>query len=146
MFLKILQNSQENACVGVFLLKKRHRHSCFSVFLWVWRNFQEHLVYRTPPGDCCILLKEEKHALHSKLERTKKIWYCYVPIRIFLQNLVLKFFGPKKTRFKTRKRQFETFYYWHRFYFMFDLDKTNILGPNYTVNVLRSYANFSKFK
>ena len=67
-------------------------------------------------------------------------------LEFFLQNLVLKFFGPKKTRFKTRKRHFETFYYWRRFYFTFALDKTNILGPNYTVNVLQSYANFSDFK
>ena len=29
---------------------------------------------------------------------------------------------------------------------MFDLDKTNILGPNYTLVFLQSYVNFSNFK
>ena len=57
MFLKILQNSQENICVGVSflikftatLLKKRFWHRCFPV------NFKKLLTthfYRTPPGEC----------------------------------------------------------------------------------------------
>ena len=57
VFLKILQNSQENICVGVSflikftatLLKKRFWHRCFPV------NFQKLLTthfYRTPPGEC----------------------------------------------------------------------------------------------
>ena len=67
-------------------------------------------------------------------------------LEMFVQNLVLGFFGPKKIKCKTRKKHIETFYHWYRFYFMFDLDKTNILGPNYTVVFLQSYVNFSNFK
>ena len=45
MFLKILQNSQENTCTRVSLLKKRPWHWCFPV------NFVKYLrthFYRTP--------------------------------------------------------------------------------------------------
>ena len=34
-------------------LKKRLQHRCFPVNLL---NFQEHLFYRTPPGDCFLVL------------------------------------------------------------------------------------------
>ena len=67
-------------------------------------------------------------------------------LEIFVQNLVLGFFGPKKIRCKTCKKHIETFYHWYRFYFVFDLDKTNILGSNYSVNFLQSNVNFSNFK
>ena len=53
----------------------------------------------------CNLLKEEKHTLHSMLERTKLIRYTVMFLsEMFIQNLVLKFFGPKKIKCKTRKR------------------------------------------
>ena len=67
-------------------------------------------------------------------------------LEIFVQNLVLGFFGPKKIRCKTRKKHIEMFYHWYSFYFMLDLDKTNVLGPNYTVNFLQSYVKFLNLK
>ena len=59
-------------------------------------------------------------------------------LEMFVQNLVLEFFGPKKIKGKTRKNHIETFYHWYRFYFIFDMDKANILGPNYTVVFLQN--------
>ena len=50
-------------------------------------------------------------------------------LEIFVQNLVIELFDRKKIRCKTRKKFIETFCHWYRFYFMFDLDKTNIVGP-----------------
>ena len=45
------QNLQENTCAWVSFL----RDSGTGVFQWILRNFQEHLFYRTPLGDClCI--------------------------------------------------------------------------------------------
>ena len=116
VFLKVLQNSQEtpvsksfffNKAAGLSpatLLKKRLQHKCFSV------NFAKFL--RTPLLQNTsrrllnyILLDEEKHTLHSKLERTKLIWdTVLLPIETLLQNLVLEFFGPKKVKCETRKR------------------------------------------
>ena len=51
VFLEISQNSQENTCARVpFFIKKRD--SGKGVFLWIFRIFQEHLFYRTPPDGC----------------------------------------------------------------------------------------------
>ena len=61
MFLEISQNSQENTCVRAsFLIKLQalglqlyyKRDSDTGVFLWILRNFWEHLFYRTSPEDC----------------------------------------------------------------------------------------------
>ena len=55
VFLKFLQNSQENTCARVSLWQSCgpaalwKRDSGAGVFLWIFRNFQEHLFYRTPP-------------------------------------------------------------------------------------------------
>ena len=52
VFLKTLQNLQENTCVGVSfsitkrLRQKRLRRRCFSL------NFQEEFLCRTPSNDC----------------------------------------------------------------------------------------------
>ena len=68
-------------------------------------------------------------------------------LEMFVQNLVLGFFGPKKIKCKTRKKT-----RWNIIDIGFisclisNLDKTNILGPNYTVVFLQSYVNFSNFK
>ena len=56
MFLEISQNSQENTCGRVSFLIERSatllkKDSSTGVFLWILRNFEEHLFYRTPPGD-----------------------------------------------------------------------------------------------
>ena len=60
VFLKISQNSKENTCVGVsFLITLQvsglqlylKRDSDTDVFLWILRNFQEYLFYRTPLDD-----------------------------------------------------------------------------------------------
>ena len=53
---------------------------------------------------------KEKHNLHSKLERTKLIWYTVLfLLETFIQNLVLRFFVSKKIRCKTRKDMFKHF-------------------------------------
>ena len=64
VFLKISQNSQENSSVRVsFFIKLqasglqryKKRNSGIGVFLWILRNFQGHLFYRTPLDDCFLL-------------------------------------------------------------------------------------------
>ena len=66
VFLEILQNSQENACARVSfliklqasgfrpatLLKKRFWHRCF---LWILRNFLEHLFSKNTSGGCIYI-------------------------------------------------------------------------------------------
>ena len=59
-----MQNSQENTCVRVSFLTKLQVLACklikkliksnsgTGVFLWILRNFKEHLFYRTPTDDC----------------------------------------------------------------------------------------------
>ena len=51
-------------------------------------------------------------------------------LETFVQNFVIELFGPKKNRCKFCNKLIETFYYWCRFCFMFDLHKTNIVEPN----------------
>ena len=61
VFLGISQNSQENTSVRVYFLIRLQasglqlylkRDSGTGAFLWILRNFQEHVFYRTPPEDC----------------------------------------------------------------------------------------------
>ena len=60
MFLKISQNSLKNICDRVCFGIKLQASACnflkivtgTGVFLFILWNFQEHLLYRTPPGDC----------------------------------------------------------------------------------------------
>ena len=60
MFLKISQNSLKNICDRVCFGIKLQAWACnflkivtgTGVFLFILWNFQEHLLYRTPPGDC----------------------------------------------------------------------------------------------
>ena len=55
LFLKIWQYSQENTYTGVSFNHDCHcikRDSKTGVFLWILQNFEEHLFYRTSPGDC----------------------------------------------------------------------------------------------
>ena len=68
VFLKILLYSQESTCVWVFLinkvaglkanlLKRRlatllKRNSNTDIFLWILRNFQEHLIWKTSANGC----------------------------------------------------------------------------------------------
>ena len=66
VFLKNLQNPQENTCASVSFnlrpatfLKKRLWHRCFPVN---FAKFQEHLLCGIPPGDCfyrLVLIDEE---------------------------------------------------------------------------------------
>ena len=68
-FLEIAQNSPENTCVRVsFLIKLQalglkfylKRDTNTGVFLRILRYFQEHLSYRTSPGDCFRIFIEEE--------------------------------------------------------------------------------------
>ena len=52
MFLKILQNSQENTCVGGSFQLIKNRACDTGVFLWIFAQLLKHLFYKTPPGDC----------------------------------------------------------------------------------------------
>ena len=58
VFLEISQNSQENGCARVsFLIKlQASGDSGIGVFLWILRNFSEHLFHRTPLSHCFWLL------------------------------------------------------------------------------------------
>ena len=59
-FLKILYISQENTCaLGLQLYEKRD--SGTGVFLWILRNFQEHLFYWTPLDDCFFINMVDVH-------------------------------------------------------------------------------------
>ena len=62
VFLKIPKNSQENTCGRVSSLIKlqtwglqlyQKRGSDRGVFLWIFRNFEKHMFYRTPPVAAC---------------------------------------------------------------------------------------------
>ena len=56
------------------LLKKRLGHRCFPVN---FANFQEHLFYRTPPGDCfCYFLETSETILckGSKIQPFLKLY------------------------------------------------------------------------
>ena len=55
LFLKLLKNSQESTCIGVFFsfnFKKRLRHSCFP------ENFAKNTFYRTPLVVAIVCSKE----------------------------------------------------------------------------------------
>ena len=73
------------------LLKK---DPCTGVFLWILRNFQEHLFYRTPLDYCFCTV-----ALWSVI--TLKVWKMF-PKRIFIRKLG---FGIKSTFFQTSKQR-----------------------------------------
>ena len=60
VFLEISQNSQENTCARVFLIKLqalglqlyKKRHSGTGVFLWILQNLQEHFFLQNTSGGC----------------------------------------------------------------------------------------------
>ena len=115
VFLKILEKSQESTCVGVYFFIKLQAYG-LQIY---WKRDSDTVVLllnlakilRTPflPNTSGRLLlyfiEGRKKTLHSKLERTKLIWYTVMfLLETFTQHLVLEFFGPKKIWFKTRKR------------------------------------------
>ena len=65
MFWKILRNAQQNTCVGVFYITLQacrppallKRDSNAGAFLWILRNFKEHLFWSTSPNGCFWKLK-----------------------------------------------------------------------------------------
>ena len=68
LFLKILQYSQENTCFGVFFLIKMQafnpetllkRDPNTGAFLWILRNFLEHLSWKTSVNDCLNVVLHE---------------------------------------------------------------------------------------
>ena len=82
MFFKTLQNSQENTCVVVPFSLKLHAwglHIYWKetpiqlLFLWILQKILVTLLFTEQLRETAfiILLKEKKHTLHSKLERTK---------------------------------------------------------------------------
>ena len=113
VFLKILEKSQENTCVGV---------SKFIVNLA--KFLRTPFIPNTSRRLLLYFIEGRKKPLHSKLERTKLIWDTVMfLLETFIQNLVLGFFGLKKIRCKTRKRHTQTVYQCS-FYIMLDLDLT----------------------
>ena len=70
--LKITQNSQESISVRVSFLIRLQVKACnfikkdadTGIFLWIWRNFQEHLFYRIPVVAASIRYPEH-FLLHS---------------------------------------------------------------------------------
>ena len=115
VFLKILEKSQENTCVGVsFFIKLQawgHQLYCkrdsetvvFSVNLA--KFLRTPFLSNTSGRLLLYFIEGRKKPPHFKLERIKLIWYTVMfLLETFIQNLVLGFFGPKKIRCKTRKR------------------------------------------
>ena len=61
MFLEICQNPQKNTCARASFIMGLHTSglqlywggdSGAGAYLWILRNFYEHIFYRTPLGDC----------------------------------------------------------------------------------------------
>ena len=78
VFLKIAINSQENTSTG---------DSGTGVFLWIYRNFSEHLFYRTPPvaaSGHCILLWFVQFSFFYFYICYSLIWYDITFLRSFL--------------------------------------------------------------
>ena len=82
VFLKILQDLQENTCGKVSILIKlqswclqlhQYRESDTGVFQWILKTFSEHLFYRTPLGDCFWRFSTVIHCFHPYLWTS--IWY-----------------------------------------------------------------------
>ena len=68
------------------LLKKR---PC--VLLWILRNFQKHLFYRTPPDDCFF------HSYQKIIgDKHKKLWLCISLFGLYLFRYFLIFFMPRR--------------------------------------------------
>ena len=89
MFLEISQNLQENTCARVsFLIKFQTwglqlywKVSGTGVFLWILRNFQEHLSYSTPLDGCFWRKKKNRKTLY--IDFLLLYWKISVYIRIF---------------------------------------------------------------
>ena len=52
VFLETSQNSQANICASLFVNKVAGQAFGTGAFLWILRNFHEHLFYRISPDDC----------------------------------------------------------------------------------------------
>ena len=77
MFLKILQNSQENTCIGVSVLmnlRKRLQYTCFSARTPFLQNTSWRLLMHTIGG------RKTYYSLQAGKNKVDMI-YCYVPIR-----------------------------------------------------------------
>ena len=128
-------------------LKRGSETGAFLVFCEFSEIFKNNLFTKDLRKTASVFYWRKKNmllALGQKEQRRYDI--AMFLLEMFVQNLVLGVFGPKKIKCKTCKKTYWKFYHWYRSYFMFDLDKTNILGPNYTVVFLQSYVNFSNFK
>ena len=68
-------------------------------------------------------------------------------LEMFVQNLVLGFFGPRKIKCKTRKKTLKRFIIDIGFIScLTSIRLTHTIVPNCTVVFLQSYVNFSNFK
>ena len=71
VLFKMLQNLQKFTCAGVFLNRVRlatliRKDSGKGVFLWIFRNYEGHLFYKTLQGDCFVVWKNP-HVCWSKI-------------------------------------------------------------------------------
>ena len=79
IFLEISQNSHEIICVrqSTFFDKVDNlikKETDTGVFLWILRNFSEHLFYRTPLGNCFCQYLLFFPALCVPLENNSSFW------------------------------------------------------------------------
>ena len=103
MFLKLLQNSQENNFARVtFLIKLQaspqacnfiKKDTGKSVFLWILQKFQEHLFYRTPLVAASVNRKImlwifPKFWIFGLLH----FWYCFADFVEFRSSCLQRFF------------------------------------------------------
>ena len=109
VFFKILEKSQENACVGVsFFIKLQawglqiywKRHSDTVVFSVNLAKFLRTPFLPNTSGRLLMYFIEgRKIPLHSKLERTKLIWYTVMfLLETFIQKFGSGIFWPKENQ------------------------------------------------
>ena len=88
MFLEISQNSQEHICARVSILIKLpasglqlylKRDPGTGVFLWILRDFWEHLSYKTLAGDCFC-----------------NLFFIYTLIKVAIEKCLLNMFVQRK--------------------------------------------------
>ena len=104
VFLKTSQNSQESTCFGVsFLIKIQAGglqlywkiDSNTGVFLWILRNFYEHLFYKTPQAAAssaisfCYDLRSLKQIYKPK--RLKKVTFLFKQLSFSLSKAAFFF-------------------------------------------------------
>ena len=115
VFLEISQNWKDNTCARVSFLTKLQasrpykRDTGAGVFLWILRNFWEHLFYRTPLDDCFSKYASDNFLSLSNLKNVHILVQLYFHIIIRRSGLEVLFKSTcnfTKTRPQHRYKSF----------------------------------------